>query len=377
MKLAVVAGEASGDLHASALVHELRRLDPGLSLFGIGGDRLAAEGMRLVRHARDVAIVGLFNVVRHLPMFLSAFRDMKREIERERPDAVLLVDFPDFNLRVARAARRMGVPVVYYISPQIWAWRSGRVRQIAERVDQMIVVFPFEKEFYDRHGVNVAYVGHPLVDQLGGITPRGVDPPGVPLRVALLPGSRRMEVGVLLRPMLEGVAAIRRTREVDARLLIAPTIDREPVDALIAEAGVEATVVQRGRMEALAACDVSICSSGTATLESAVLGVPPIVVYRLPPLTYAVARRLVRVPQISLVNIVAGREIVPELLQRDVRGERIASEVLAMAEPGRWSRARADVADVRAKLGEGGASRKAAEKIVTLVGQGRPSRRSR
>lgn len=365
MKLCVVAGEASGDLHASEVVRELSALDPSLRLFGIGGDRLAAEGMRLVRNARDLAIVGLFNVVRHLPMYRRAFRDLIGEIDHEQPDAVLLVDYPDFNLRVARECRRRGIPVVYYISPQVWAWRPKRVHQIAERVDQMLVIFPFEKDFYDRHGVPVTYVGHPLVEQLGGIAPRSADVPKRPWRIALLPGSRRMEVDVLLGPMLDAVALL--APDARASLIVAPTVDADAIAARVASRGVAVDLVREGRLEALAGSDLAICSSGTATLEAAILGIPSVVVYRLPSFTYQVARRLVRLPHFSLVNIVAGTEVVPELIQGDVSGQRIAAETRRLLEPERWSAARHALEDVRRKLGEPGAARRAAEKIATLV----------
>ncbi len=365
MKLCVVAGEASGDLHASAVVRELSALDPSLRVFGIGGDRLAAEGMRLVRDARHLAIVGLFNVVWHLPVVFRAFRDLMREIDHEQPDAVMLVDYPDFNLRVARECKRRGIPVIYYISPQVWAWRPKRVHQIAERVDQMLVIFPFEKDFYDRHGVAASYVGHPLVEQLAGIEPRSSAAPRPPWRVALLPGSRRMEVDMLLDPMLDAVERL----GIDARgrLIAAPTVDTEAIAARIAARGVAVEIVREGRLEALAASDVAICSSGTATLEAAILGVPAVVVYRLPRLTYEVGRRLVRLPHFSLVNIVAGGEVVPELLQNEVNGDRIAAETRRLLEPERWGAAWKGLEEIRKKLGGPGASRRAAEKIATLV----------
>jgi lipid-A-disaccharide synthase len=365
VKLCIVAGEASGDLHATEVVRELRREDPSLELFGIGGRGLAGEGMRLIRDARELAIVGLFNVVRHLPMYLSAFRELTRELERERPDAVLLVDYPDFNLRVARACRRMGIPVAYYISPQLWAWRARRVRKIAARVDEMLVIFPFEKEFYERHGVPATYVGHPLVEQLAAIPRRDATPPRRPWRIALLPGSRRMEIDLLLDPMLDAVGRI--GADARARLILAPTVDRAGIAQTIAARGSDVEVVETGRLEELAASDVAICSSGTATLEAAILGVPAVVVYRLPPLTYALGRRLVRLPHFSLVNIVAGRAVVPELLQGEVEGGRIEAEARRLLDPANWTATRRELDRVRDQLGGGGASRRTAEKIATLV----------
>ena len=367
MKIAVVAGEASGDLHASHVIHDLKALDPSLETFGIGGDLLEREGMRILHHASEMGIVGLFNVIRHLPMFRRVFRELIEEIEAQRPDVVFLVDYPDFNLRVARRCKELGLRVVYYISPQLWAWRRGRVKQVAKYVDRMIVIFPFEETFYQKHGVPVTYVGHPLVEQLAGIE-RPERPDG-PLRIALMPGSRRMEVQALLPPMLEAVAILRREREVDATIIQAPTIERSAIDAIVAVSGVEVTILGHDRGEALATADVALSSSGTATLESAILGTPVVVVYRLSRATYALAKRLVRLPYFSLVNIVADRKLVPELIQHEVTGARMADEVRGLMEPARNAAVREGLAEVRAKLGEPGASGRVARTIREIVTQ--------
>jgi lipid-A-disaccharide synthase len=365
MKLAVVAGEASGDLHASEVMRELRRLDPGLEMFGIGGDLLAGEGMRLLHHARDTGIMGLFNVLRHLPRFRRIFRELIDEIAREKPDVVFLVDYPEFNMRVARACRALGVRVVYYISPQLWAWRQGRVREIARSVDRMIVIFPFEEEFYRKHGVPVTYVGHPVVEQLAHVhrPPRESDT----LRIVLLPGSRRMEVRSLLPAMLDAIRVLRREREVDAYIIQAPTISRHALDTIIAKSGVAVRILEHDGGEGVAAADVALSSSGTATLESAVLGTPVVVMYRLSRATYALGKWLVRLPHFSLVNIIAGKEVVPELIQNEVNGERIAAEVRRIIEPAAYERIGAELQEIRGKLGTAGASRRAAEEIHKMV----------
>src|SRR6266852_205355 len=198
VKLAIVAGEASGDLHASQVVHELKKLDPSLQTFGIGGDLLAREGMRILHHAREMGMVGLFNVIRHLGMFLRVLREMIETIAREKPDAVMLVDYPDFTLRLAKHCKAMGVRVIYYISPQVWAWRRGRVKSIAKVVDRMLVIFPFEESFYREHDVPVTYVGHPLIDEMAPHPAPSPRKRGEGLSVAILPGSRRHEVRALL-----------------------------------------------------------------------------------------------------------------------------------------------------------------------------------
>ncbi|HEX7419956.1 MAG TPA: lipid-A-disaccharide synthase [Thermoanaerobaculia bacterium] len=369
MKLAVVAGEASGDLHAAEVIAELKKLDPRLETFGIGGDLLQNQGMTILHHAREMGIVGLFNVIRHLGMFRRIFRELLARIERERPDLVLLVDYPDFNLRVAKRCKAMGLRVVYYISPQIWAWRRGRVKQIAKSVDHMIVIFPFEEEFYRQYGVPVTYVGHPLIEELQSPLPRQRERVALSdaersegeskgrVRVALLPGSRRMEVTALLPPMLAAVKIL----DVDAFIVQAPTIDRSLLESLAP--GVK--IVPHDRGEAIAGADVALSSSGTATLECAVLGTPVVVMYRLSPMTYRLAKWLVRLPYFSLVNIVAGKQVVPELLQNDVTGPNIAAAVRKLLAD--RDRVREDLRAVRAKLGEPGASRRAAEAIMSVA----------
>jgi lipid-A-disaccharide synthase len=369
MRVAIVAGEASGDLHASEVLRELKALAP-VEAFGIGGDLLAAEGMTLLHHAREMGIVGLFNVLRHIPMFRRVFNELIARIAAERPDVVFLIDYPEFNLRVAKRCKQLGLRVVYYISPQLWAWRQWRVRHIAKNVDRMIVIFPFEAEFYEKHGVPVTYVGHPLVEQLAGIEkpPRTDDV----LRIALLPGSRRMEVQALLPPMLDAVDILRGEQAVDAGIdayiVQAPTIAREALEAI---ARGRVRILSHDGGKAVAAADVSLSSSGTATLESAILGTPPVVMYRLSPATYALGRLLVQVPHFSLVNIVAGKPVVPELIQGEVNGARIADEVRKLISPERRESIRAELSRIRTLLGDPGASRRVAEEIHKMVSRTR------
>jgi lipid-A-disaccharide synthase len=361
MKLAIVAGEASGDLHASEVVRELKKLDPALTTFGIGGDFLAREGTRLLHHAREMAIIGLFNVLRNIRFFQRVMRDLMEAIERERPDAVMLVDYPGFNMRAAKRIKALGIPVVYYISPQIWAWHQSRVRDIAKTVDRMIVIFPFEEDFYRKHSVPVTYVGHPLIEQVIGVK-RAAAKEGV-TRIALLPGSRKQEVRGLLPAMLDAVEVLRRERTIEPYIVQAPTIELAELE------NPHVPVLPHDRGEGIAAADVALSSSGTATLECAILGTPVVVMYRLSRMTHWLGQRLVRVPHFSLVNIIAGKEVVPELLQHDVNGERIAAEARKLLEPeyNRW--VRDELAAVRTKLGEPGASRRAAEAIMSAVRQ--------
>ena len=274
----------------------------------------------------------------------------------------MLVDYPGFNLRLAKRCRELGLRVVYYISPQVWAWRRGRVKQIAKYVDRMIVILPFEEEFYRQHDVPVTYAGHPLIDELAGIA-RGDRPPGDPLKVALLPGGRRSEISVLLPPMLDAVAHLGGC---DAYVIQAPTISSRELLAIMQQRNVYLPIESHGG-EAIAAADVALSSSGTATLECAVIGTPVVVMYKLTAITHWLAKRLVKLPHFGLINIIAGAEVVPELIQKDVNGERIAAEVQSLAEPAAHARVRAALAAVRAKLGGPGASRRAAEAIMAAV----------
>jgi lipid-A-disaccharide synthase len=394
MKLAIVAGEASGDLHAAEVLRELKRLDPAIETFGIGGDLLAREGMRLVHHAREMGIVGFFNVLRHLRMFRRIFDETFADIAREKPDAVLLVDYPGFNLRMARRCKEVGIRVVYYISPQLWAWKKGRVKQVAKYVDRMIVIFPFEETFYREHGIEAAYVGHPLIEEIGHIARRGVGSRGsgvgVPrvaethaetnvassptpdtrlptpaTTIALLPGSRKAEVASLLPAMLDAVEILGRERSVDAYVVQAPTIPRELLDEYVT--GRNVRIVAHDKGEAVAAADVALSSSGTATLECAVLGTPVIVMYRLSFANYWLGRIVVTIPHFALINIVAGKKIVPELIQGDVNGQTIAVEMRRLLEPANYAAVVEELAAVRSKLGDAGAARRAAEAIMKSI----------
>jgi lipid-A-disaccharide synthase len=358
MKIAVVAGEASGDLHAAEVLRELKKLDPDLDAFGIGGDLLAGQGMRLLHHAREMGIVGFFNVLLHYRLFKRIFEDMAAALERERPDVVLLVDYPGFNLRMARRCKELGLRVVYYISPQVWAWRRGRVKHISRYVDRMIVIFPFEESLYREHGVDVVYVGHPIVEEIGGIErpPKRDDV----TRIALLPGSRRSEVTSLLPAMLGAVEILARERKIDAYVVQAPTIPRELL-------GNSVRVVSCDDGAAIAAADIALSSSGTATLECAVLGTPVVVMYRLSRANYWLGKMVVTIPHFGLINIVAEKEVVPELIQSDVNPERIAEEARKLLEPEKYERVVRELAAVRSKLGDAGAARRAAEAVMSVI----------
>jgi lipid-A-disaccharide synthase len=371
-RLLVSCGEPSGDLYASDLVRHLRRGEPGLEVFGLGGDRLASDGAHLVADVRELAVVGLWEVVSHLPRFRRIFADVLAEADRRRPDAAVLVDYPDFNLRLARALHRRGIPVVYYVSPQVWAWRPGRIRAIRGSVAHMVVIFPFEEAVYRDAGVPVTFVGHPLVDLVAPTRDRaaflaslGLDPDR-PV-VALLPGSRRKEIAHNL-PAMRGAVELLAARRPDLQFVgaVAPSIDR----ALLAEGLPAGVALAPGAHDVLAAADAAVVASGTATVEAALVGTPMVVVYRLSRLTYLLGRRFVRVPHVAMANLIAGRRIVAELIQGDYTPGAVADEVVRLLGPD-GAAVRAALAEVRGKLGSGGASARAAEVVSGLMRSGK------
>lgn len=373
--LLVVAGEASGDLHGSRLVAELLRRAPDIEVFGLGGDELQRVGMHSLGHSREIAVVGITEAARVLRRARQIFHALLREVEARSPRAAVLIDSPEFNLRLAPELKRRGVPVVYYISPQVWAWRQGRIRTIARCVDRLLVLFPFEVGFYRQHGVVAIHVGHPLVDEVPELKTAWDEAGGEglargqPLRLALLPGSRDSEVRALLGPMLQAIDRLAATRPIEVTLIRAPTVSRPLTEELLGRAATRVRLADDDRFAAIARSHLALCASGTATLEVGLLGTPMIVLYRVAPLTYLLARMLVRVPHVALVNLVLGGGIVPELLQGAATAARIAGEVESLlAEPERLALQRRRFAGLRAALGEGGASRRAAEEVLRLVG---------
>jgi len=351
-------------------------LHPGVRLFGMGGGRMAAAGMEVIADPTGQAVVGTSEALGRIPELYRAYRALVTRLRDERPRALVVIDFPEFNLRLARQARRAGVPVLYFIPPQLWAWRRGRVRQMARRVSRVLAVLPFERELYESAGVPVEFVGHPLLDVLPLDLARdearrrlGLDPSEAV--VGLLPGSRREEVTRLLPPMLAAARRLASARAAGRFVLgLAPTVDRAAVEQLLPQAeaaGAPRVEVVEGRTyEVMAGADVVLIASGTATLEAALLGVPMVVCYRVSRVTESVVRLLVRgVSWCSLPNIVAGRPIVPEILQDEVTGQRLASEVLRLLDdPVAATAQRTAFKDLRARLGEPGVARRAATAVL-------------
>ncbi len=366
-RLLISCGEPSGEFYGAELVAELRKRQPDLEVFGLGGDRLAAENVRLLAHLRDLAVVGLVEVLSHLRRLKALFDSVVAEAARVRPDVAVLIDYPDFNLRLARELRKLGIPVVYYVSPQLWAWRRGRIKDVKRDVAKMLVIFPFEEAIYREAGVPVTFVGHPLIDHVKPPADRtamasqlGLSPDR-PV-IALLPGSRNKEVGFNLPPMIEAVKALREARpELQFVLAAGPHLRAGTFDQA-RTAGI--TIVEGRTREVLSSARVAIVASGTATVETALTLTPMVVVYRLSALTYALGKPLVSVSNYAMVNLIAGRVVVPELIQSDFTPSRVAEETLRILDDGspRTEMLR-NLGEVREKLGKGGATIHAAFEV--------------
>jgi lipid-A-disaccharide synthase len=373
-RLLLSCGEPSGDLYAGALTRALRARVPGLTIAGLGGPHFADAGGLLIAEYRGLAVTGLTEVVAKLPRSLDALRRLVASARADRPDALVVIDFPDFNLRLARRVRELGIPIVYYVSPQIWAWRPGRLETIRRLVEKVLVIFPFEEEIYRRRGVPVEFVGHPLIELAKPSAPRdevlgrlGLDPASP--TVALLPGSRPNEVRRILPDLLASARLI-GTRVKGAQFVVAraPHLDDELFDG-IRLGGAPAGAVVAGETDGvLRAADVALTASGTATVQSALHDTPMVVVYRLSPFTYRIGRRFVNVDMFAMVNLIAGRRIVPELIQDAFTPEAVADQAVSLlTDPARRAEMRAGLAMVRARLGGPGASGRAAEAILGVV----------
>jgi len=372
--LLISAGDASGELHAAALIEELRRRHPGLRVLGLGGPAMEKAGLEVVVPQRELAIGLGVEVLRDLHRIVSAWFRMTRALRESKPDLVILVDSPDFNLPLAKQAKRAGIPVLYYVSPQVWAWRRGRVHRIAKRVDRLAVIFPFEVAVYAGTGLAVDFVGHPLVDRLlpfaagsdraAARRALGLDAER-PL-VLLLPGSRRNEVRSTLPLQLAAAAALHaRDPRVGFVVAVAPSITRSTIDEGIAASKLPAlldlTVIEGRTHEAILAADVALAKPGTVTLEVALLGTPQVVTTRVNRFTAFLMRRLVHVPSYTMPNLIAGRAVVPELLQEDADPARIAAALLELLAGPARAQQLAALASVRDALGSGGAALHAAD----------------
>jgi lipid-A-disaccharide synthase len=372
----ISAGEASGEVYGAQLIEALRRAQAGeINFFGLGGQRMHTAGCEIVVDSKEVAVVGLAEVIKHLPGIYGKFHQLLREVDRRKPDLAVLIDFPDFNFRLARELHKRKIPVVYFVSPQLWAWRKGRIAQVQRYVSKMLVIFPFEEKFYRDHGVNAEYVGHPLAD-LPSPTPdrqqyateHKLDPRKQ--WIALLPGSRKQEIERHL-PYLLFAANILGSR-FEFLLPVASTLDPAWVQSQLHQFPVRLVSDARS---ALALCRAAVVASGTATVEAALAGNPFVVVYKVSPLTWALGRRMISLNNFAMVNLIAGKTIVPELIQSDFLPSKIVAKVSELVAEGP-ARAKmiAELAEVRRKLHPSSATQTAADRaanaVLALLGAG-------
>jgi lipid-A-disaccharide synthase len=371
MDVLVVAGEASGDRHAADVVAALKAKRPDLRFFGMGGPSLAAQGVELIHGSHEISVMGFTEVLPKIPRILEVLGDLASAAEKRRPKVALLVDVPDFNLRLAKRLKALKVPVAWYISPMVWAWRPGRVRAIAARVDRMLCILPFEEDFYRGTTVAARYVGNPLIEQLPPPAPAAQFRAALGLRsdgpvLALLPGSRRSEIARILPDLVESARLIAKDRPgLKVVVPIAPGLERAPIEARFS--GLDVTFIEGRAAEVVGASDVALVASGTATLEAGLMHRPLVVVYRLAPVSYLVGRALVKLEHFSLVNLLADRGLVPELLQGAFTPQAVADAARPLWEGPAREAQLTGLEALRAKLGGPGAASRAADEVLALA----------
>jgi lipid-A-disaccharide synthase len=370
-RVMMIAGETSGDLHGSGVVRALRALRPSARIFGVGGDRMKEEGMELAYHCSDLSFMGFVEVVRNLSTVLKVERTLEGLLETRKPDVVVLIDYPGFNLRFARKVKARGIPVLYYISPQVWAWNRRRVKTMRSLVDAMKVVFPFEVEIYRSEGIDVEFVGHPIVERIRASETReefvarfGLDPSKRIL--GLLPGSRRQEIQNILPVMARAAERLREGRDLQLVLGVAPNLRPDELREHLPP-GMNVTLIEQATYDVMSHSDAVIVTSGTATLETGWFGTPMVIVYRTSSVSFFIGRLLVDVPYIGLVNIVAGSKVVPELLQGEMTEGNIVREVrLILDDRQEGAAMRKSLEIIRSRLGAPGASEKVAAGVIAL-----------
>jgi lipid-A-disaccharide synthase len=375
-KILIVAGETSADLLGAHLVKAVLSMDPQLRFYGVGGEHLRNMGIDVVFDNSEVAVVGIVEVLSKLRSGYRVFQWLKSSLDWYRPALALLIDFPDFNLRLAREAKKRGIPVFYYISPQVWAWRTGRVKEIARLVHKLVVILPFEVPFYRQRGIDCEFVGHPLIDIVRphlskeeALEKFGLDKDK--RTIGLLPGSRREEVQNLLPVLLKSAHLLLRDfPNLQFIIPLAPAINRFEVEKYIADFNLDIGVVGEHIYDVLNICDLVITASGTATLEAAIMKTPMIIVYKVSFLSYLVGRLLVKVKSIGLVNLIAEKRIVPELIQGQASPTNIFNEASKMLKnPHLLSMIRGDLEKVKEKLGNPGTSQRAAQILYRVIHQ--------
>jgi lipid-A-disaccharide synthase len=370
-RVMMIAGEASGDFHGSRVIMELKKRRPAVEVYGIGGDNMRQEGMELLYQSASLSFMGFVEVVKHLGMIRKVETRLERVLEDRRPDVLVLIDYPGFNLRFARKAKQRGIRILYYISPQVWAWHKGRVKKMKTLVDRMKVVFPFEVELYEKEGINVEFVGHPLAESLSSKMTReefcraeGLDAGRRIL--GLFPGSRRQEVQKIFPTMLDAAAELRQVHDLQVAVGVASSLGSNEFKRFLSD-GSPVKLVENKTHELMQHADVAIVTSGTATLETGWFGTPLVVVYKTSPLSFFIGRMLVDVSHIGLVNIVAGKPVAPELLQNDLTVENLVQAVDRILTDDEYRHAmKVELLNIKQKLGLPGASERVAAGIIEV-----------
>ena len=374
MKIMMSAGEASGDMHAAAVAAELKRIMPDADLFGMGGADMRKSGVRIIYDIENLGIIGVVEVIRHIPFFFRLRAFLKKAMVEEKPDVLVCVDYPGFNMKLAHVAKELGIPVIYYIAPTIWAWNKGRAKNIVRDVEQVASIFPFEAEAYRKAGARVTFVGHPLADTVKPSMSfeEAMDYfHGNPdkKRVLLMPGSRKNEVAGLLPVMIQAAEKLAEKEECQFFIPRASTISKEMLLSIIGKTSLSIEITEGHQYDLMQICTACVASSGTATLETALMELPTVLVYKLAPFTWFLANLLVHVKYAGLPNLLLGREVTPELLQYRARAENIVSILLPWLqdETARQKNIE-EIREVRKALGSGGAVHRVAELIIKTAG---------
>ena len=372
-KILISAGEASGDIHAAAVTAALKKIDSAIEVFGMGGDALRAAGGEVLFDIKDHGVMGFVEVIKKLPDLFKLRSDFARVMDERKPDCLVVVDYPGFNMKLAKVAHDKGIPVVSYIAPSAWAWNKGRAKNVAKIVDKVACIFPFEYDVYEEAGAPVEFVGHPLLDIVHPTMERAEaeawagKEAGHPL-VLLMPGSRLMEIEKMLPTLLEGAKLLKKQLpEVQFAMPRAGTIPLELLQSKIKASGLEIKITEGHNYDLFSVADLALATSGTVTLEAALCGLPSVIVYRTSALNAFIARRVIKIPNIGLPNIVAGRQILPELLQEDFTPANVANTAVELLAPERRPQLEANLAYMKARLGEPGAVNRVAQLILRIA----------
>lgn len=376
-KILISAGEVSGDIHASAVTAAIKKIDPNTEVFGMGGDNLRNAGGEVLFDIKDHGVMGFVEVIKKLPDLFKLRDDFEKVMDERKPDCLITVDYPGFNMKLAKLAHDKGIPVVSYIAPSAWAWHKSRARNVAKIVDRVACIFPFEYDVYKEAGAKVEFVGHPLVDIVKPSMP--IDEAkafagkreGCPL-ILLMPGSRLMEIQKMLPTLLEGAKLIKKQLpEVDFVMPRAGSIPVEMLEEKIKASGLDVKITEGNNYDLFSVADLALATSGTVTLEAALCGLGSVIVYRTNPLTYLIAKMVVNIPHIGLPNIVAAKSVLPELIQNEFTATNLAKEAIKLLEPERNAQMKKDLEYVKERLGKPGAVERVAELVLEIAGEKR------